>query len=378
MKVLVIAGGIPSDEEPLSGIFEFDQANALHNSGIDIDYFCIDLRSIRRLRKFGISHFSRNGVRCHVLSIPLGNIPLNLFCDIGSVALQFLFEKVFKGADCPDIIHAHFVEYGNMAARLSKKTGIPLVITEHSSDMIRTPIPHNYKKIAIGGYSVAKRLIAVSKQLSTNLKSQLGVNSIVIHNMIDMNIFSKRILTPHKSFVFTIVAGLIKRKRVDLVVSVIEKMLHNGCEVILNVIGDGEEKELLKTYIKTNKLDRNIILHGRLTRTETVSVYNTTDCFVLASERETFGVVYVEAMAAGIPVIATACGGPEDFVTSENGLLVEVGNENMLYESMLYMYNNIDKYDAETIKNSVRIKFSEASIAHKLIDNYNNIIKEMS
>lgn len=46
------------------------------------------------------------------------------------------------------------------------------------------------------------------------------------------------------------------------------------------------------------------------------------DAFVLASRRETFGVVYIEAMAAGLPVIATACGGPEDFVREEDGFLI--------------------------------------------------------
>lgn len=73
------------------------------------------------------------------------------------------------------------------------------------------------------------------------------------------------------------------------------------------------------------------------------------DCFVLASQSETFGVAYIEALAMGVPVIATKCGGPEGFVNENNGIMIDVDSESQLIEAMKYMYNNSDKYDREEI-----------------------------
>ena len=67
---------------------------------------------------------------------------------------------------------------------------------------------------------------------------------------------------------------------------------------------------------------------------EIVKVYEECDCFVLPSAGETFGVVYVEAMAAGLPVIATRCGGPEDFVNEDNGILIISEIKDMHNESI--------------------------------------------
>ena len=84
------------------------------------------------------------------------------------------------------------------------------------------------------------------------------------------------------------------------------------------------------------------------------------DAFVLASRAETFGVVYVEAMAAGLPVIATACGGPEDFVSEENGILIPADNEEKLTEALIEMYHMAHKYDKQAISEK-----QEKSLLHK-------------
>ena len=100
------------------------------------------------------------------------------------------------------------------------------------------------------------------------------------------------------------------------------------------------------------------------------------DCFVLASRRETFGVAYIEAMAMGLPVIATKCGGPEDFVTNENGILVPVDDIDKLKEALIKMHQNIDLYDREKISSSTRESFAPSTIAKHLIEVYKNVIKE--
>jgi len=98
------------------------------------------------------------------------------------------------------------------------------------------------------------------------------------------------------------------------------------------------------------------------------------DCFVLASQNETFGVVYIEALACGIPVIATKCGGPEEFVSEENGFLVPVDDIDSLVKAMRDIYENSKNYDREKISKVTAGLFSPNEIANRLLEVYKNII----
>ena len=100
------------------------------------------------------------------------------------------------------------------------------------------------------------------------------------------------------------------------------------------------------------------------------------DAFVLASRRETFGVVYIEAMAAGLPVIATRCGGPEDFVTEENGILIPVDDAAALTDAMEHMMLHRREYDSASISADIRRKFAPETIAARLTDIYKTVLEK--
>lgn len=115
---------------------------------------------------------------------------------------------------------------------------------------------------------------------------------------------------------------------------------------------------------------------GRLPRTKISEVYENMDCFVLASESETFGVVYIEAMAAGLPVIATICGGPENFVTEEVGYLIERDNKDELIQSMLRIIREKTYFHEGRIREYVNSRFSPRHVAERLVELYSSILEE--
>ena len=81
-------------------------------------------------------------------------------------------------------------------------------------------------------------------------------------------------------------------------------------------------------------------------------------------------------MAAGLPVIATKCGGPEDFVTKETGVLINVNNDKQLYEAMYSMIKNIDKFNRKYISEYAKEKFSSESISNQLTGIYREVLNE--
>mgnify|MGYP001038130649 FL=1 len=198
MRVLIVSGGKPTKKYPFIGNFAFEQAVALADSGTDVTFFGIDLRSFRRKRPYGISYGVAGKVRWYVISIPIGAVPLSLLCFIGAKALSYLYSKVYKNRKKPDIVHAHFTEIGQMAASLVKKIDVPLVITEHSSAMNCENVNESLQKCALKGYKMAARVVAVSHPLSQNIKRYTGIDAIVIPNMIKLDVFCKCEHRAHK------------------------------------------------------------------------------------------------------------------------------------------------------------------------------------
>ena len=118
---------------------------------------------------------------------------------------------------------------------------------------------------------------------------------------------------------------------------------------------------------------------GDLSRENVVKYIKESDVFVLPSRFETFGVVFIEALALGKPIIASRCGGPEDIVKQGNGLLVEVEDIDGLSKAMQHMYNEYEKYNHKDITKDCNERFSENAVMMQLenyyletIKNYNN------
>ena len=160
----------------------------------------------------------------------------------------------------------------------------------------------------------------------------------------------------------------------DLTIKAFYKTFWDKPDVSLTIFGDGIERSRLEKLIKEYNLEKKIILMGMCDRKIIAKKLMDSDCFILASRSETFGVAYIEALAAGVPVIATQCGGPEAFVNETNGMLVPRENVDLLSTAMEYMYINIKQFDKERISNNIKLQFSPEIVSKNLIKIYNNLI----
>jgi len=368
MKVAIISRGTPNEKYPLYGIFEFDQAKALARKGVEVAFVAIDFRSHSFKRKYGMRQYVKNGVQVFELSLPI-----NVYRKAIPVLQRLLlipFKAMLKSFGKPDVVHAHFYSIAAIASVLKKKYGIPLVVTEHSSKLNKptTEISDLDQRLAIKAYQDCDQLICVSEALRANILQNFHHDSIVIPNMVDNSVFQCR-ETPldDSPFIYASVGNLIPIKAFDRLIEAFAQVKENAK---LYIIGDGPEKEHLENLIHELHLDGLVELLGQLERTEINKVYQKSHVFVLPSQSETFGVSYIEAMYAGLPVIATRCGGPESFVNESNGLLVPVNDVTALADAMKNIRNNYSSHNSKQISTNCIELFSPAIIANRLISLY--------
>ncbi len=385
MLTFILSRGIPTEQYPTNGVFEFDQACALQEAGCQVVFLALDLRSARRVRRWGFQSFTRNGVAVRVLSVPLGNLPKKIFYPIGSWALQKLYARAVKEFGKPDVLHAHFTDYGYLAAKLKETEQVPLVLTEHSSLVNQDKLPSDIEQAAKLAFARADKLIAVSPALAEKMREHSHRSVLWIPDMVDTELFSytdeheqMRSLWEETEleggeFSFLSCGNLRKVKRMDVLIQAFARAFRDCPKVHLTICGQGEEEGNLRKLIYDLKMENRIELAGIRPREEIAQRLQQADCFVLASVSETFGVSYLEALSCGVPVIATRCGGPECFVNEHNGLMVEPDDVEELASAMLTMYCNGGSYNRAAIAQEVRNHYSSQAVAARLMEQYEQL-----
>lgn len=376
MKIFIVSRGVPSENNQTLGIFEHDQAKALAEAGHDVLVLSLDLRSFRRKRSWGLVSYERDGIKVEEMNVPVGAVPKPVLISIGTLGLKKLLKHAISKHGEPDIVHSHFFDISYMTQK-ALDGRYKQVITEHSS-FINTELTSAQIQKYGSMYAKADLVIAVSKALCQRMEKLFGVKPICISNIVDTDIFKVRaedaMGCESKPFSFITVANLTPNKRVDLVIDAVAELIKEGKNLSMTIAGDGEERAFIEEKIGKYGISSHVRMLGKIDRKKICEELSLADCFVLTSKSETFGLAYIEAIASGLPVIATRCGGPEDFVSEENGLLIERDSLNELVEAMRFMYENAKEYNHEKISKDISERFSAKTISEQISEAYASII----
>lgn len=381
MNILFISRGYPTDQDPVWGNFERDQAVALQRLGHNVTIMSIDGRFRLLRRKLGITVKYDHGFSIYSIYL----FPLAFFANFyrlkrlcRDVMALLLYKRILNDGIKPDIVYAHYLR--NIAAcRLIKsRYNIPIVGIEHWSEINKIRIKRYVYDLGKVGYVIPDRLIAVSESLKLQIKKIWGVDSVVINNMVDDRFFLPHSKNPIKKDLieFVSVGSLIKRKGFDLLVNAFSVVAIPRDKWKLTIVGDGPEYSYLNSLILSKDLEKNITVMGKRSRTEIKELLSRSDCFILASRAETFGVVFIEAMAVGLPCVGTICGGPEEIINKGNGLLVPNENVAKLVEAIETMFKTARTYDSDAIEKRCKEKYSSSTIAYKLDKTFRELIED--
>ncbi|WP_406588989.1 N-acetyl-alpha-D-glucosaminyl L-malate synthase BshA [Bacillus atrophaeus] len=236
-----------------------------------------------------------------------------------------------------DIIHAHYALPHAVCAYLAKqmlKRDIGIVTTLHGTDITVLGYDPSLKDLIRFAIEASDRVTAVSSALAAEtydlIKPEKKIETI--YNFIDERVYLKKNtrtikekygISPDEKVVVH-VSNFRKVKRVQDVIHVFRNIV-NQTKAKLLLVGDGPEKSVACELVRKYGLENQVMLLGNQDRVE--ELYSISDVKLLLSEKESFGLVLLEAMACGVPCIGTNVGGiPEVIKNNVSGFLVDIGD----------------------------------------------------
>ena len=126
--------------------------------------------------------------------------------------------------------------------------------------------------------------------------------------------------------------------------------------------------------IDESGFSENIHLVGSKNKLEIAQMLNESDVFVLPSRNENFSVAVLEALASGLPVIASICGGIRECINEKNGILFKVDDVEGLSLCLKYMYEHHQDYDRQAIADDCKARFSSEVIAKQLTEIFEDVV----
>lgn len=286
------------------------------------------------------------------------------------------FRKYLKDKGKPDLISVQVVyPLGIFAYFLKLFYGIPYVISEHwsgysDSDGRYEKLPGLYKTLIRKTFKNSDGVSAVSKFLAGLIKNKnLYEKEVeIIPNVIRIpeNTADKK----NDSGEIKILSVSVlddKTKNISSVISVFSDLCSKYDNIVLNIYGEGEDRKFLEELSEShNLLNKKIFFHGNAADSEIDKLYQSHSFMILNSNFETFSVVAAEAIANGLPVAVTKCGGPEEFVDESSGILINKNDNADLKNKMEFMINNYKKFDAGKMHEHIKQKYSSEAAALKL------------
>ncbi|MEH7119884.1 glycosyltransferase [Neobacillus vireti] len=321
-KVTVISNMYPTSQHKSFGIFVKNQVEALCSKGLSVDVIAIDNPNKGKL---------------------------NLLKKYGKWAFTFLTHLLFKGRRTA-VVHAHYVFPSGWLGKWYKRIyGARLIVTAHGGDidkMIKKS--ERISRMTKDILAEADHVIAVGQELYDTLEKDFGVPSekLSLINMgVNREVFRpiekqqarKRCGIKEGATPLLFVGNIIQQKGLDELVEAFAPLKKDHSDYELYILGSNKDQgyfQKITGLIKEKGLTESIHFLGTKEQQEVALWMAAAEVFILPSHLEGFGLVALEAMACGTPVVGTNVGGLKYLLNNRNGMLVEVKNASALKDGI--------------------------------------------
>ena len=280
-----------------------------------------------------------------------------------------------------DLVHFHFsIPTGLLAAAIPRK---PYVCSLHGIDVpgfvqeearLFQWLTSKVNRRILNG---AARLFAPSTQIAEMVRDACPTAKIdIIPHGVEAHRFLSKKSYPTHARKFVTIARLTPWKRIDRLVNTVLQLGNVYPDITLDIFGEGEQRNAIEAIIDAANARDRIRLHGFTAKEDLYRSLKDYDAFVLPSVSEAFGVVFLEAMAAGLPVIGFNYGGPAEIVSEGvDGLLVGSDTDAALSGAMekLIAEAGLAESMGRNARKAALEKFSWTAIASRYLDAYRDV-----
>lgn len=290
----------------------------------------------------------------------------------------------FEGCD---LIHAHYGFPDVVATVRTFGSRFPILATVHGSDVNCFAMKPSLRPDIVSAFNALRTVICVSGSLASRLRD-IGVEAEmeVIPNGIDTDRFipgDRREacislgLDPDRPRLLFI-GNFLPVKGIEYLIRALPEVVrkHRECELVL--VGATPGNANAKKYIELARdlgVEKAMTVMNRAPH-DTIPVWmRASDVFVLPSLNEGFGIVAAEALACGVPVVATRCGGPEDIIRKGLGFLVPPRDAETLGHAIIRALGRDGVGSPEYLAASARERFSNRTVARRVLEVYRRTIE---
>ena len=286
-----------------------------------------------------------------------------------------------------DLLHVHYAIPHAYAAYMAKKMlfdigiEIPIVTTLHGTDITLVGSHPFYRPAVTFSINHSDRVTAVSKSLKDDTLNLFDIKKKidVIPNFIDIEAITSKekpckrtLLAEKEEKILTHVSNFRPLKRIIDVIDIF-KGINSKINSKLMMVGEGPEKRKALRYVSDNKLKDKVLFLGNSNEIDKILCYS--DLFLLPSEKESFGLSALEAMAHGVPIISSNAGGiPEVNLNGKTGFISDIGDTDSMISNAMSLLSNpqkhklfkkqaklqAKKFDLESVVNSYERIYNDA------------------
>lgn len=310
-----------------------------------------------------------------VYCFPLFLLPVKTVIQrvLNVASIFFIRKKLVKllREKKPTVVHAHSVGAAAYLAKyIKRKYGVPYILTVRG-------LKNTRRKSLISSVSDADRLISVSPSQQRELKNICGLSSSLIPHGVQDSDFLKTakepVNFPHEPIKMLTVARLLEYKNIDKIIHQLPRFE----QLLLTVVGRGPQADRLKSLAESLGVSNRVSFIGRIPQQEVISIMRSHHLFILLSFPETFGRVYLEAMANGLPIIGAKNTGIDGMVTNMvNGILVNHNDETEISGALdLVLKDPVLLGSLRKNGYALATKYSWASISREIYSLYSDYAK---
>jgi glycosyltransferase involved in cell wall biosynthesis len=395
LRILFVSHWFPRHDGDWGGVFVLEQAQALRAAGVDVRVLVAEpmesiawrqprsiAQGIRTFAAYPTPQWQERG------GVPVAYVPVltphprlwGALAPRSYIASLMRWRKALLADFTPRIVHAHtaFLD-GYAAAWLARRLKLPLVLTEGTGPFVTLTRTSAQRRLTQGAVNAAAMLLPVSQFQLQAIRAAIdlspGVKIKVVGNAFDPGLFHPFPLPSSPPQRFLWIGHLDENKQPLMLLEAFGLALTKRADLHLTLIGHGPLASAVEARLGDKALAGKVELHPSQDRAGIAAALRGHGSLVISSQTETFGVVAIEALGSGRPVLTTRCGGPEEIIAATGGGLVVGNSVSAIADGLLTMAESAAHFDPSTLASAAALRYGSKAIAQSLVETYGAVLQ---